>query len=523
MSAPLLRLQEVFAVYRSAAGDAPVLQGAELAVSRGEIVCVEGPSGAGKTTLLRVIAGIQQPTAGRVLLLGEDIGRLDARARALARHRQIGAIGQSTAALSPDLAVEQTVALPLALRGVARRARTIRARALLEMTGLDDRRGALPAELSGGERQRVALCAAIVHEPALLLADEPTGELDADAADELLTVIGATARAVRTGVIIASHDPATGRHADRILTLRDGRIVEEHRSGQRALVVSESGWLQLPDEVRRNAWIGDRVIATTAHHSVMLRPLGSRGARETRAAPSGPGVACPTQGISSGSPTWLPAAVELRALGRAFAWPGGVRVVLGDLSREFEPGALTVVTGRSGSGKSTLLKLIAGLDRSDRGHVVLDGRPLDQLDGEALAALRRERIGYLPQDPVLVGFMSARENVELALQIRERASAGEVANAAEQLVGLGLGRRLAHRAATLSAGEVQRVGLARALVAARGLVIADEPTSRLDRTNAAIVASRLAEAATLHHHTVICATHDPLLIARASAELRLQG
>jgi ABC-type lipoprotein export system ATPase subunit len=512
----------VFAVYRSADADTPALQGAELAVGHGEIVCVQGPSGAGKTTLLRVIAGIQQPTVGSVLLLGQDIGRLSPRARALARHRQIGAIGQPSTALSPDLTIEQIVALPLALRGISRRNRTVRARALLELTGLLERRGAYPAELSGGERQRVALCAAIVHEPSLLLADEPTAELDAAASDELLAAISATAHAAGTSVLIASHDPAAGNHADRTLTLREGRIVEEHRDGHTTLTVSESGWLRLPDHLRDQAGIDQQVTATTAPSSVILTARATRDGNRAAPArpPSGSGGA--TQTPATGARPWLPAAVALRGLARRFAWPGGARVVFGDLSWEFEPGALTVVTGRSGSGKSTLLRLLAGLDRPDRGEVTLDGRPIHQLDLEALAALRRDRIGYLPQEPLLVGFLSAAENVQLALQIRNRVCATELANASDHLTRLGLSRRASYRAATLSAGEVQRVGLARALVAARGLVIADEPTSRLDRANAAIVAGWLAEAASRHNQTVICATHDPLLVARASSELQLQ-
>jgi ABC-type lipoprotein export system ATPase subunit len=522
MSGPLLLLKDVFAIYRTGDADTAALQGVELAAGRGEVVCVHGPSGAGKTTLLRVIAGVQQPTAGSVLLLGQDIGRLGSRARALVRHRQIGAIGQSAAALSPDLSIEQVVALPLALRGVSRRDRAVRASALLELTGLHERRAARPIELSGGERQRVALCAAIVHRPALLLADEPTAELDAAGSGELLAAISATARVAGTSVIIASHDPDAGRHADRTVTLRDGRIVEEHRKGHTRLTVSESGWLRLPEQLRSQAAIGERVTATAAPGSVTLTSGVAADGDRPAVLGSTTGPTPPTPPAAGSLRSWLPAAVALRGVTRSFTSQGGTRAVLGDLSWEFTPGVLTVVTGRSGSGKSTLLRLLAGLDSPDRGQVTFDGQPIQDLGPEALAGLRRDRIGYLSQEPLLVGFLSAAENVELSVQIRNRGDAAEISGATEHLTRLGLGKRLGQRVTTLSAGEVQRVGLARALVAARGLVIADEPTSRLDRANATIVAGWLADAATQDNQTVICATHDPLLVARAGSELRLR-
>ncbi len=195
---------EVFAVYRSDLGDSAALQGLNLTLASGELLCVLGPSGAGKTTLLRLIAGVQQPSIGHVTFQGQDIGRLGRRSRAAFRHRHIGALGQSSTTIAPDLPVGRAVELPLALRGVSRQARRARAEVLLDAAGLGDRARALTRELSGGERQRVALCAALAHEPALLLADEPTGELDTQTAGDMHDMIRAMARTARTSVIIAS-------------------------------------------------------------------------------------------------------------------------------------------------------------------------------------------------------------------------------------------------------------------------------------------------------------------------------
>ena len=171
MSEPAVELRDVFCVHRTNEGDAAALAGVNLELARGEVLCVLGPSGAGKSTLLRVVAGSQPPSAGIVRVLGRDIGRMPAHSRLRVRRELMGFLGQhAESALSPDLRVRDAVGLPLALRGVPGRERRTRIGELLEAAALADRADALPGELSGGERQRFALCAALAHRPALLLA-----------------------------------------------------------------------------------------------------------------------------------------------------------------------------------------------------------------------------------------------------------------------------------------------------------------------------------------------------------------
>ena len=515
MSELVVELRDVFCVHRTNEGDAAALAGMNLELARGEVLSVLGPSGAGKSTLLRVAAGIQPPSAGIVRLLGLDVGRLPARSRSRVRHELVGFLGQHTeSALSPDLRMRDAVGLPLALRGVPERDRRTRVGELLEAATLADRAGALPGELSGGERQRFALCAALAHRPALLLADEPTGELDDASADVTRALIVELTRTSGTSVILVTHDPATAGIADRTLLIRDGRIAGERRDGQEALVVDD-GWLRLPAELLTEAGLGP---GKRQRAQVRSAPGGLIVTRA--AADSGPGTP-PAAKAPQPPARWTPVRVGLRTVTRGYGQGQARREVLGGLTHDFAPGLLTVVTGRSGAGKTTLLRLVAGLDQPSSGEVVLDGHPLGGRDGEQLASLRRQRVGYLPQEPAPVGFLSAEENAVLVLRIRGWSEQAAAERAATVLTRAGLADRARQRVHRLSAGETQRLALARALASARGLLIVDEPTSRQDENNAGAVAALLAAAAHEEGQTVICATHDPAVIGRADKVLAL--
>jgi len=511
----VVELRDVFCVHRTDQGDAAALQGTRLELQEGELLCVLGPSGAGKSTLLRVIAGLQRPSAGVVDVLGWDVGRMAARARARLRHEQLGFLGQDAhSSLCPDLSAREAVVLPLALRGVAKRASRARAHELLTAAGLTDRADASPDELSGGERQRLALCAALAHRPALLLADEPTGELDAASAEATRDLIASLARNHGTSVIVATHDPATAAIADRVVWIRDGRIVQDSREGEHALVVDRGGWLQLPSELLAEAGIRDRARVRSTREGLIVTAAASDCA-DTGDRPS----TAPALGAVNG---FAPARVDLRAVSRGYRQGQVLRPVIDELTHAFVPGRLNVVGGPSGAGKTTLLRLLAGLDRPSSGELTIDDQRLGDRDAEQLATLRRARIGYLPQEPAPVGFLSAEENVVLVLRVRGWESRAAAERAAVALARVGLAERARQRVHRLSAGEAQRVALARALASARGLLIVDEPTSRLDESNATIVADLLADAAREEGQTVICATHDQRVIRRADEVIGLR-
>jgi ABC-type lipoprotein export system ATPase subunit len=501
----LVDLRDVFVVHPSEDGGVAALRGLTLSVGREELCVVLGPSGAGKSTLVRVVAGLERPSAGQVVVDGLDLGAASASVVATHRARVVGYADQHYwRALSGDMSAEELVALPLGLRGVGDAERRRRARALLERVELLDRADARPGELSGGEQQRIALCAALAHAPTLLVADEPTGELDEATARTVLDLLAELARDQGAAALVVSHDPASAAIADRVVHVRDGRVGEERAAGEDTVVIGRGGWLRVPEESLRAAGIGERALVRVRSDAVELRPVP--GTITDEVAPVETPVTSPG------------ALVEARALTRRF----GHETALERFDGAFRPATFTVVTGPSGSGKSTLLALLAGLDTPDEGEVVVDGVPLSALDRDARAAFRGDRIGVVGQLPGLSGALTARENVELPLGFRgiDGLEARERAMDALAIVGLAdLTERPVER---LSAGERERVALARAIAGRPGVLIADEPTSRLDSLTTLAIGGLLADLAREHGTTVICATHDPILVTLAGVEIGLR-
>jgi ABC-type lipoprotein export system ATPase subunit len=425
---------------------------------------------------------------------GVDLRRLRGRARDRFRAETIGYVDQHySRLLAPELTVRQIVELPLALRGEAPMERRARAGQLLERVGLGDRADARPYELSGGEQQRVALCAALIHSPRLLLADEPTGELDAATAQGVYTLVRDLARDQGATALIVSHDIGSAAIADRMVQVRDGRVSAEGPPGEEALVVAPTGWVRLPEDLLDRSGIGSRARPALAGSAISLTSAGARRRVPVEAPP--PRNLLPRQ---SAGP-----AAELRGVGRQFA--AGVAVK--GLSEAFATGRLTAITGPSGSGKTTVLHMLAGLDLPTEGEVITLGHRLSDLSRAERAALRRSEVAMIAQDASLVPFLSARENVELGLQVRSAEG-----NAAETLVSVGLSELAEQRVDRLSMGERQRVAIARALIAAPALLLADEPSARLDEANAVAVGDLLARIVEESETTVVFSTHDPVLL-----------
>ncbi len=506
----LVELRDVFRVYPSAEGGVAALQGLTLTVQPGELCVVLGPSGSGKSTLLRIVAGFDKPSAGSVSVAGVDVTQLGAWEAGRFRSSAIGYADQHYwRALAGELTARELVGVQLGLAGENRHRRDARAGELLERVGLGDRGDAHPRELSGGEQQRVALCAAVASRPQLLIADEPTGELDAATAREVLDLIAELSREEGGTALVVSHDPASAERADRVVHVRDGRISDERVAGGEAgaIVVGRGGWLRLPEELLRSVGIDRHATARLRNNVLIVEPTGlSVETTQSRLPPAQPSR---SEGVGVGSTQ----TIEARGLTKRY----GSATPFEQLDASFPAGKLTVVTGPSGSGKTTLLHLLAGLEVPDEGDVLVGGVSLGSLDRAGRADLRRRAIAFVGQTPGLVPFLGARENTELGLELRGL----PVEGVEEVLSAVGLVEHAERPVAELSAGQRGRAALARALAARPLALVADEPTARLDGANALALGALLADIARSSGTTVICATHDPLLIEQADAELSL--
>ena len=501
---PAVEIIDLFRVHQTAEGDAAALQGLSLTIREREVVTVLGPSGSGKSTFLRILAGLDRPSAGSVRVFGREIGKLPAGEVARYRTQTVGYADQHySRALSPELTARELVALELGLGGWTRAEREHRADELLERVGLTHKRDARPPELSGGEQQRVAVAASIAHRPRLFLADEPTGELDAANATLVYDTIGELVRAERCTAVIVSHDPESTSIADRIVRIRDGRVSEEIARGvdeDEAIVVGRGGWLRLPEELLRRSGIRSHATARLDVREIVVTAAGADDVEAE--APAAPTLEPPHE-------TELIA--ELRAVRKLYGRGGTQRAALDGVDATFSSSLLAAVTGPSGSGKTTLLQILAGLELPTSGEILVLGTELTSLDRAARAGFRRDHVGYIGQQAGLVATLSARENVELALSLRGL----PVGAAREMLVAVGLEDRIDQRVSRLSTGERGRVAIARALAPRPQLLLADEPTSRLDQANALAVGTLFVSLARRFGAAVVCATHDPLLIEQA--------
>jgi ABC-type lipoprotein export system ATPase subunit len=382
---------------------------------------------------------------------------------------------------------------------------------VLERLGLAAFSARAPDTLSGGEAQRVGVAAAIAHGPSLLLADEPSGALDRETADNVYDLLSQAATSTGAALLLVSHDDGAARVADRVVRIRDGRVSEQWEPGhaQETLVVDDRGWVRLPEVLRRSTGALSGVVASL--HDGTIRLVGTT----VPVAPPAPGAEPGGASAPPSDPGWekRPAAVADRvSVTRAG------RTVLDGVDLEVPPGALTVVHGRSGSGKSTMLRLLAGLDRPESGRVEVAGTDLGSLDRNGLADLRRARVAYAGQSVQLAEALNVAETLQLARAGRGLPNDDELVD--DWLAALDLDGLRARQVRLLSGGERQRLAVARALSVQADLVLVDEPTAQLDEAHAELLAEALRYA-TKRGTAVVAASHDPVLTAAADGLLAL--
>ena len=281
--------EDLFQIYKIADLEVVALRGLDLTVQRNEVVAIVGASGSGKSTLLNILAGYDSPSAGRVSVGDKDLLRMTPNETELYRRDEVGFIWQQTSRnMFPYLTAVENVALPMMLTFTSPRERRRRAEELLELVGLGHRMGHTPEKLSGGEQQRVAIAVALANHPPLLLADEPTGELDDNTAAEILDLFGEINRELDTTILIVTHDPDIAYKVGRVVMIRDGKMATEVRrrvtfqrlSGAVAtdqpleefILVDGSGRVQIPRDIIDKLKIGERARIDTVDGMVTLTP-----------------------------------------------------------------------------------------------------------------------------------------------------------------------------------------------------------------------------------------------------------
>ena len=278
--------QDLFKIYKRADLEVVALRGLDLRVAAGEFIAIVGASGSGKSTLLNILAGLDRPSAGRVMVGERDLLTMAERDLVTYRRWEVGFVWQTVSRnLLSYLTAKDNVALPMAISGKDDKERQQRAVDLLTTLGLGNKADRYPSQLSGGEQQRVAIAVALANTPLMVLADEPTGELDTHTAVEVLQGLRAVAETYNTAVVMVTHYPGVARYVDRVVQIRDGRLSTEVimrptflPGGENVLeeyvLVDAAGRLQLPEDVIERLRLQGRVRVETQGDRVIIRHVG---------------------------------------------------------------------------------------------------------------------------------------------------------------------------------------------------------------------------------------------------------
>jgi putative ABC transport system ATP-binding protein len=497
---PVFQVRDLVKVYETAAGGFVALDRVSFDVYPGEFLGIVGKSGAGKTTLLNAITGVSSITSGEVHFYPRANGSgtgpsaplaihsMNENQRARWRGRTVGIVYQSFELL-PQLDLIDNITLPQDFdRRYGPTVSVERALELLDQVELVEHAYKLPAHVSGGQKQRVAIARALVNDPPVIVADEPTGNLDSVTAEHILQIFEALVAQGKT-IIMVTHDRSLMSRFSRVIEIADGKVVVESCPAH----IPSAG---LPGERQGEG----HLVADTPDSSASLHPTGP-GWQESDM-------------LSRKECDQILCAIHLDKVVKTYVNAAGEFPALKGIDLQIQYGQFVSLIGKSGSGKSTLLNMLTGIDHPTRGRVTIGGQDVYAMSESERALWRGQTVGIVFQFFQLLPTLTLLENVMLPMDycdVYRAAERPERALALLEQVGL---KAQAHKLpAAVSSGQQQSAAIARALATDPPIVVADEPTGNLDSRSANAIYD-LFQGLAEQGKTILIVTHDPSLTGR---------
>jgi len=499
----ILQMQGVVKTYPTGDSNFTALDNIKLDIYKGEFLGVLGKSGAGKTTLLNMISGVSGLSSGKVLFWdqnpGEPVGTnsaleihmLDEDAKAVWRGRNLGIVYQSFE-LMPSLNLVENVMLPQDFSGVYHPTTSKeRALELLDLVEIAEHAYKIPAHISGGQKQRVAIARALVNDPPLIIADEPTGNLDTVTADIIFRIFERLSTQGKT-IVMVTHDESLEDRFSRRVHIVDGKLVD-----QQGMSPSSIAKTILPTQ--KNKAVLEILSSTNPFNNFQtIKPPTNGNGRKN--------------GESSSKEKSL--AIDLREVVKTYENAAGKFIALKGINLQFEYGEFVSIIGKSGCGKSTLLNMVTGIDHPTSGSVVVGGKDIYSLTESQRAAWRGRNVGVVFQFFQLLPTLTLLENTMLPMDYSNIYGFRERPDRAMALLKMvGLEKQANKLPANVSSGQQQSAAIARALATDPSIILADEPTGNLDSRSADVILNLFGDLAK-QGKTILIVTHDPSLAQR---------
>jgi ABC-type lipoprotein export system ATPase subunit len=491
---PIIHLRDVVKAYSTGEGPFLALNDVNIDIQQGEFLGITGKSGAGKTTLLNMISGVSELTSGEVIFHGADNGSLTSAIPiqslnedelALWRGKNVGIIYQSFE-LMPTLNLVENVMLPPDFLGSYRP--TIskeRALDLLEMVDIGEHAYKIPAHISGGQKQRVAIARAMVNDPALIIADEPTGNLDSVTAETIFQIFEKLVDQGKT-IVMVTHDESLAPRFSRRLHIVDGVVGNPPENG----AVQDSQGMVL-EETQQAQVLGGKSQASLNSAA----PCDEKVAEHNESQPDHP-------------------AIVLRNVDKVYENAAGKFVALKSINMQLNYGQFISIVGKSGCGKSTLLNMITGIDHPTAGEVIVGNERIYEMSKSDRALWRGKHMGVVFQFFQLLPTLTLLENTMLPMDYCKIYPFNERPDRAMELLKMVGLEEQAHKLPTsVSSGQQQSAAIARALATDPDIILADEPTGNLDSRSAENILN-LFEKLAAQGKTILIVTHDPSITQR---------